>query len=217
MSIFLSIGTGPGMGIATARRFAQEGFRVILSARNEGRVQALADGLKAEGFDAEALVVDASNTAAVAKLVAEVEEHYGPIDVQHYNAANLRKSDIAAQPTDTFVPDLAVNIGGALAATQAILPAMAKRTAGTILHTGGGFALYPSPDFLSLSIGKAGIRALVLGLFESAKAQGVHIGTVTVAANVAPDSKEADAVAEHFWKLHSQPVGAWKAEANYSA
>ncbi|KPY92152.1 Short-chain dehydrogenase/reductase SDR [Pseudomonas tremae] len=217
MSIFLSIGTGPGMGIATARRFAQEGFRVILSARNEGRVQALADGLKAEGFDAEALVVDASNTAAVAKLVAEVEKHYGPIDVLHYNAANLRKSDIAAQPTDTFVPDLAVNIGGALAATQAILPAMAKRTAGTILHTGGGFALYPSPDFLSLSIGKAGIRALVLGLFESAKAQGVHIGTVTVAANVAPDSKEADAVAEHFWKLHSQPVGAWKAEANYSA
>lgn len=217
MSIFLSIGTGPGMGIATARRFAQEGFRVILSARNEGRVQALADGLKAEGFDAEALVVDASNTAAVAKLVAEVEEHYGPIDVLHYNAANLRKSDIAAQPTDTFVPDLAVNIGGALAATQAILPAMAKRTAGTILHTGGGFALYPSPDFLSLSIGKAGIRALVLGLFESAKAQGVHIGTVTVAANVAPDSKEADAVAEHFWKLHSQPVGAWEAEANYSA
>lgn len=217
MSIFLSIGTGPGIGIATARRFAQEGFRVILSARNEGRVQALADGLKAEGFDAEALVVDASNTAAVAKLVAEVEEHYGPIDVLHYNAANLRKSDIAAQPTDTFVPDLAVNIGGALAATQAILPAMAKRTAGTILHTGGGFALYPSPDFLSLSIGKAGIRALVLGLFESAKAQGVHIGTVTVAANVAPDSKEADAVAEHFWKLHSQPVDAWEAEANYSA
>jgi NADP-dependent 3-hydroxy acid dehydrogenase YdfG len=217
MSIFLSIGTGPGMGIATARRFAQEGFRVILSARNEGRVQALADGLKAEGFDVEALVVDASNTAAVAKLVAEVEEHYGPIDVLHYNAANLRKSDIAAQPTDTFVPDLAVNIGGALAATQAILPAMAKRAAGTILHTGGGFALYPSPDFLSLSIGKAGIRALVLGLFESAKAQGVHIGTVTVAAHVAPDSEEADAVAEHFWKLHSQPVGAWEAEANYSA
>ncbi|QQN29744.1 SDR family NAD(P)-dependent oxidoreductase [Pseudomonas syringae pv. maculicola] len=124
---------------------------------------------------------------------------------------------IAAQPTDTFVPDLAVNIGGALAATQAILPAMAKRAAGTILHTGGGFALYPSPDFLSLSTGKAGIRALVLGLFESAKAKGVHIGTVTVAANVAPDSKEADAVAEHFWKLHSQPVGAWEAEANYSA
>ncbi|MEB0207358.1 SDR family oxidoreductase [Pseudomonas sp. CCC3.1] len=192
-------------------------FRVILSARNEGRVQALADGLKAEGFDVEALVVDASNTAAVAKLVAEVEEHYGPIDVLHYNAANLRKSDIAAQPTDTFVPDLAVNIGGALAATQVILPAMAKRAAGTILHTGGGFALYPSPDFLSLSIGKAGIRALVLGLFESAKAKGVHIGTVTVAANVAPYSKEADAVAEHFWKLHSQPVGAWEAEANYSA
>ncbi len=80
-----------------------------------------------------------------------------------------------------------------------------------------GFALYPSPEFLSLSIGKAGIRALVFGLFESAKAQGVHIETVTIGANIAPDSKEADAVAEHFWRLHSQPVGAWEAEATYSA
>ncbi|WP_411561625.1 SDR family oxidoreductase [Pseudomonas shirazensis] len=217
MKTFLSIGTGPGMGIATARRFAQEGFRVILSARNEGRVRALADGLKTEGLNAEALVLDASDTAAVAKLVTEVEEHYGPVDVLHYNAANIRKSDIADQPTSTFVPDLAVNIGGALVATQAMLPAMAKRAAGTILFTGGGFALYPNPDFLSLSIGKAGVRALALGLFESAKAQGVHIGTVIVAANVAPGSEEADAVAEHFWKLHSQPVDAWQAEVNYSA
>jgi len=37
MKTFLSIGTGPGMGLATAERFAGEGFRVILSARNETR------------------------------------------------------------------------------------------------------------------------------------------------------------------------------------
>jgi hypothetical protein len=38
--------------------------------------------------------------------------------------------------------------------------------AGAILLTGGGFALARSPDFLSISIGKAGIRALARGLFD---------------------------------------------------
>jgi NADP-dependent 3-hydroxy acid dehydrogenase YdfG len=87
----------------------------------------------------------------------------------------------------SFNEDLTMHIGGALAVTQAMLPTMSQRGVGTILHTGGGFALYPSPEFLSLGIGKAGIRAPALGLFESAKAKGVHIATVTVAADTAPD------------------------------
>ncbi|MBC3474997.1 SDR family oxidoreductase [Pseudomonas taiwanensis] len=217
MKTFLSIGTGPGMGIATAERFAREGFRVILSARNQARTQALAARLQEKGLEAHTQVVDASSPYEITKLIAAVESDYGLIDVLHYNAANLREATIADQPLSTFNEDLAVNIGGALAATQAILPAMCKRGAGTILHTGGGFALYPSPDFLSLSIGKAGIRALVLGLYESAKAKGVHIATVTVAANIAPDSPEATAVAEQFWALHNQAKAAWTSELNFSA
>jgi NADP-dependent 3-hydroxy acid dehydrogenase YdfG len=43
MKTFLSVGTAPGMGLATAERFAKEGFRVILSARNAARTQELAN------------------------------------------------------------------------------------------------------------------------------------------------------------------------------
>jgi NADP-dependent 3-hydroxy acid dehydrogenase YdfG len=59
-----------------------------------------------------------------------------------------------------------VNIGGALVAAQAVAPKMEKQNSGAILLTGDGFALAPSLDFLSISIGKAGIRALAYGLFE---------------------------------------------------
>jgi short-subunit dehydrogenase len=94
---------------------------------------------------------------------------------------------------------------------------MSARGSGTVLLTGGGLALEPSPEYLSLSIGKAGIRTLALSLFESLKEKGIHVATVTVAALVSPGSKDATAVAEHFWQLHSQPEGSWTPEVKYAA
>lgn len=160
--------------------------------------------------------VDAGVPSSVAALITDVEKQFGSIDVLHYNAASMRKATNEEQPRDTFISDLAVNIGGALVAAQAVLPKMSERRAGTILLTGGGFALEPSAEYLSLSIGKAGIRALAHGLFGSLKEKGIHVATVTVAAVVNPGSKDAEAVAEHFWQLHSQPKGSWTAEVKYA-
>lgn len=217
MKVFLGIGSGPGMGIATAERFAKEGFKIILANRNSANTSKLVADLNSKGYQAEGKTVDASDASQVAALISEVEKQVGKIDVLHYNAASLRQATIASQPNETFVSDLAVNIGGALAAVKAVVPKMTEAKAGTILFTGGGFALYPCPDYLSLSIGKAGIRTLALGLFENLKEQNIHVATVTVATFVNPDSKESHDVAEHFWRLHSQPADQWTAETVYPA
>lgn len=216
MKTFLSIGSGPGMGLATAERFASEGYTVVLSARDADKTTKLAGELRAKGHRVEIRSVDASNPDDIAKLVADVESQIGPVDVLHYNAAAMRQSTIADQPAATFNSDLAVNIGGALAAAQAAAATMASRGAGTILLTGGGFGVQPHPDYVSLSVGKAGIRAIALGLFESLKEKGIHVGTVTVAAFVNPGSKAAQSVADKFWQLHSQPKGSWTVEEVYA-
>lgn len=216
MKTFLSIGSGPGMGLATAERFAKEDFHVILSARNEAKTKGLADQLKTKGYKVSVRTVDTADPASVAALVTNVEREFGTIDVLHYNAASMRKATLAEQPLDTFNSDLAVNIGGAQAAAKTAVPRMIERGTGSILLTGGGFGLYPHPDYLSLSIGKAGIRALAQGLFESLKEKGVHVATVTVAGFVDPGTKHADAVAEQFWQLHSQPKDAWTVESTYT-
>ena len=215
MKTFLSIGPGPGNGLATAERFAKEGFQVVLSARNAAKTQVLADQLTAKGYEANVRTVDASDPSSVAALVAGVEMSFGGIEVVHYNAASMRKATITEQSPETFNGDLAVNIGGALAAVQAVIPNMSERGSGSILLTGGGYSLKPNPDYLSLGIGKAGIRAMALGLFESLAQSGIHVATVTVAASVVPGSKEVDAVAELFWTLHSQPREKWTAEVKY--
>lgn len=215
MKTFLSIGSGPGIGYETAARFAKEGYRIILSARKAENLNALASRLKSLNAEVETRLVDASSPASITALVNEVKKTFGSIDVLHYNAANLRQATVESQPIDTFNSDLAVNIGGALAATHAVKPQMESRNGGTILLTGGGFGIYPSPDYLSLSIGKAGIRALALGLFESSKEKNVHVATVTVCAFVSSESKETQEIANHFWQLHNQPKDEWTAEVTY--
>ena len=215
MKTFLSIGAGPGMGFATAERFAKEGFQVVLAARNVARTQELAERLISKGYKANGRRVDSSDPNSVAGLVAEVQEQHGSIDVLHYNAASTRKATLSEQPRDSFNDDLAVNIGGALVAAQAVAPKMEEQKSGAILLTGGGFALAPSPDFLSISIGKAGIRALAHGLFEPFRERGIHVATVTIFAFVSPESKEASSVADHFWRLYSQPKDSWTVEADY--
>jgi NAD(P)-dependent dehydrogenase (short-subunit alcohol dehydrogenase family) len=216
MKTFLSIGAGPGNGLATAERFAREGFRIVLASRDAGKTEQLAAGLRDKGHSAEARTLDASDDASVAGLVREVETSFGAIDVLHYNAASLRNATIADQPGETFNADLAVNIGGALSAIKAASPAMLERGEGTILLTGGGLSVKPKPDFLSLAIGKVGIRTLAKGLFAPFKAQGVHIASLTVVPQIKPGSAEADAVGEHFWQLHAQALDAWTDEATYA-
>jgi NAD(P)-dependent dehydrogenase (short-subunit alcohol dehydrogenase family) len=212
MKTFLSIGAGPGMGFATAERFAKEGFQVVLAARTVAKTQELAERLISKGYKAHACKVDSSDPKSIAELVAEVQKQHGSIDVLNYNAASVRKAPLSEQPRDSFNSDLAVNIGGALVAAHAVAPKMEEQKSGAILLTGGGFALAPSPDYLSISIGKAGLRALAHGLFEPFREKGIHVATVTIFAFVSSESKEASSVAEHFWQLYSQPKDSSRGE-----
>jgi short-subunit dehydrogenase len=216
MKTFLSIGSGPGIGVATAERFASEGFDVVLTGRNVEKLANLSVALKAKGYVVETAALDASNTESLRRLIAALIEQRGAIDVIHYNAASLRQATIEEQPAETFASDLALNIAGAMVAIQAVEASMAARGEGTILLTGGGFAFTPFPNFISLSVGKAGLRTLALGLFESFKAKGIHVAIVNVAAMVAPASSTSLKVAEEFWKLHDAPKDRWVAETTYS-
>ena len=66
------------------------------------------------------------------------------------------------------------------------------------------------PGSVSLSIGKAALRALVALVDQEF---GVHAATVTVAGAVTPGTAfDPDAIAEHYWRLHVQPAGQWQRE-----
>ena len=149
--LFVSIGAGPGIGGSTASRFAREGFDLVLAARDVSKLEPSAQKIRKEtGQHVETVALDATDFNAVQQF----SERFGPAaSILHYNAAAIQKVDVHGTPVETTQRNLSVDILGALAAIKYFAPYMEERRKGTILLTGGGLALAPSAEYLSLSIG----------------------------------------------------------------
>jgi len=110
---------------------------------------------------------------------------------------------------------LQVNVAGALAAAQAVLPGMRARGSGAILFTGGGLAFDPTswPAAASLALGKAALRNLAFSLHAELAPSGIHAGLLTIAGAVQPGTPFDPAhIAEAFWRLAGDAPGAFRAE-----
>lgn len=141
-------GASSGIGAATARRLAAEGYRVVLVARRKERLEALAAEVNALGQAAEAVALDVTDAAAVRAFADGLES----CDVLVNNAGGAVGLDFVAvaDPAD-WRAMYEVNVLGSLAFTQALLPKLVASGAGTIVmmsstaghntyEGGGGYA-----------------------------------------------------------------------------
>ncbi|TDC25501.1 SDR family NAD(P)-dependent oxidoreductase [Streptomyces sp. 8K308] len=208
------IGAGPGIGRSVARRFAREGLPVAAVARTARTAHDTAEAVADLGTRALALTADATEEAGLRAVLDAATAELGPPDVLVYNAALIRPDAPGELPARAHLDAWAVNVGGALTAAGHLLPAMARHGAGTYLVTGG--MPEPKPAYTSLSLGKAGLRALVALLDEEYGPAGVHVATVTVAGPVAPGTDfDPDDIAEHYWRLHTQARADWQREVTH--
>ncbi|MEV4806198.1 SDR family NAD(P)-dependent oxidoreductase [Nonomuraea sp. NPDC049421] len=207
------IGAGPGIGQAVARRFAREGMPVGLIARSERTLRGAAGAVTGEIVTCRA---DSTDQAGLNAALDEVARAHGVPDVLVYNAAIIQADAPGELSVRGHMEAWAVNVAGALNAAAHVAPAMAARGHGTILITGG--MPEPKPQYVSLSLGKAGVRTLVTLLDQEYGPAGVHVASVTVAGPVAPGTDfDPDDIAEHYWRLHTQPRGRWTHEALHAA
>jgi NADP-dependent 3-hydroxy acid dehydrogenase YdfG len=213
MPVIAIVGMGPGLSAAVARRFGREGFQVAALARRADALQEQVQVLAASGVTARPYTADASDPASLAAALAQVERDLSTLDVLVYNAAGVRYKPLTQLSADELNADLRISVGGALAAAQAVLPAMRARGNGTLLFTGGGFAFEPMPALASLGAGKAAIRNLAFSLHAELKDSGIHAATVTICGTVKPETPfDPDRIAESYWALHSQHKDAFERE-----
>jgi NAD(P)-dependent dehydrogenase (short-subunit alcohol dehydrogenase family) len=205
------IGAGPGIGRSVARRFARAGLPVAVVARNPETVEATARAVQADGGTALALAADSTDEQALRAALDTAVETHGAPEVLVYNAANIR-SDVAGELTAAeHLQAWAVNVVGAVTAAGHLGPQMVDNGGGTIILTGG--MPEPMPQLVSLSLGKAGIRALATMLDKQLGPEGVHVATVTVCGVVEPGGPyDPDLIAERYWQIHAQPAGSWERE-----
>ncbi len=208
-SIFI-VGMGPGIGAATARRFAQEGWTVVLGARNVARLEGAASNLRSDGHSVHAVEVDATDARQLHMALAEADDLAGGLTAVLFNAALVRAQDLFSMSDTEVEDDLTVNVAAGMHTIRAAHE-LFKDRGGTILVTGGGLAVAPHASYASLGAGKAALRNLVQGLAPDLAEKGIRIAMATVGTLVAPGSQEAGDVADVFWKLATSPDPVWEA------
>lgn len=211
------VGSGPGLGASLARRFGREGFHAALLARDADRLGADVAALDGDGIAASAHAADASDLAGLRAALAGVASAHGDPTALVYNAAAMRQDHAAELDPEVLVDTLRINVAAALAAAQAVAPGMERAGGGTILMTGGGFSQWPSPDFASLSLGKAALRNMVETLAADLAPRGIHVAGVTICGLIVPGTPFDPArIADAYWDLHAQPRDAWTTETTYT-
>lgn len=215
MATAVVVGVGPGLGTAIARRFAREGFSLTVIARRRSTVDKLAQELAQYRVPVLPLAADATDEPALHAALDKAASRFGTPDVVIYNAAIIQADELGTLSARGHLDAWAVNVVGAVSTAARLLPEMAARGSGTFLVTGG--MPDPKPDYLSLSLGKAGVRALVAALDERYRPAGVHIGTVTVHGPIAPGTAfDPDDIAERYWRMHGEAPGAWRLEVGHT-
>lgn len=209
------IGAGPGIGLAVAKRFTREGLTLGVIARSDRTLRRLQADLSATGVDAVAAAADVTDSNALVAALDAITGTLGDPDVLVYNAAAIQWDEFGELTAQQHLDAWATNVGGAITSIGHLGPRMAARGSGTIIITGG--MPTPIPQVTSLSLGKAGIRALAELLETKFGPRGVHIATVTVGGAVAPGTAfDPDEIAEQYWALHTQEPEGWQREVLYA-
>ncbi|MBB4919684.1 SDR family NAD(P)-dependent oxidoreductase [Streptosporangium saharense] len=209
MSGIIVIGAGSGIGRSVAARFAREGLPVALVARTDKTVKAVAEAIP--GGPVVTLTADSADETSLREALDAAAAELGPPDAVVYNAAIVRPDAPGELSVREHLDVWAVNVVGALTAAAHVAPGMAERGGGSFIVTGG--MPEPRAEYVSLSLSKAGVRTLVTLLDQEYGAAGVHVASVTVAGAVAPGTAyDPDDIAEHYWRLHTQPPSEWEHE-----
>lgn len=215
-SVCAIVGFGTGVSLGVAKAFAQEGYTLALLARNPAKLEANAQPLQQAGYPFHLFAADAGDEASLVQAFEQIRTQLADPDVLIYNAAAATMGNPTTVSFEQLLADFRVNVAGALIAAQQVIPAMKAQGRGTILFTGGGFALQPWAGASSLAIGKAGIRSLAFSLAQEMEGTGVHVATVTICGTVEPGTHfDPDAIAQSYIALHKQAPDAFEPEIMY--
>ncbi|MDB4906483.1 MAG: short-chain dehydrogenase/reductase [Gemmatimonadetes bacterium] len=206
----LVTGASRGIGRACALRLARDGHHVIAAARHAGELALLAEEVRALGGSCDPLVLDVTDAAAVAHLLAGRE-----VDVLVNNAGvGIMKPFVELSP-DEWNRMVDVNVNAIFHVTRAVLPGMLERERGHVVIIGS----IAGRSAFTGGTAYTGTKHFVMGFAESlmleVRDQGVKVTVVSpgsVATDFSPGSRkdwalEAEDVAESVGWVVATPPG----------
>merc|ERR1712066_1036523 len=202
------IGAGPGLGIACAKRWAREGYKVALVSRTASKLKAIAT----ENPGTFAFPGDVTDPASLKAALTTVEQKLGEIHtVATYENVTHEKLEMSMK----------TNVHGLLTVAQHVGPKMTARGEGVIAVTGATAALRGKPMTVGFATAKAAQRMLTSSLARDLGPKGIHCFYVIVDGGIGRLSgdqgqngsrMDPDAIAADYWHVANQPKNNWTQE-----
>ncbi|MDR1996197.1 SDR family oxidoreductase [Azonexus sp.] len=213
--VALITGASSGIGYAAAKLFAEEGAKVIVTARRQSNLDALVAEIKNHGGEAIALAGDIKNEQLARTLVELAIDRFGGLDIAFNNAGTMGvATPVADIERNAWQETLDVNLTSAFIGAKYQIPAMLQRGGGSIIFTStfvGHTVGFPGMGAYAAS--KAGLIGLTQVIAAEYGGQGIRAnallpgGTDTPMGRAAANTLEARSFVEglHALKRLAQP------------
>lgn len=222
------VGAGEGLGKALAKAFAQDGFDLALLSRSEGgSALALAAAKEAGGEESRFFAADATKPETIADALRTVQREMGRIECFIYNARpDINFKDPLDFSFDELRQSFDVEVVGAHAAAQVLVPQMVEDGKGSLIFSSATAALRGSAMRTTYSTGKFALRGYAQCLSKAYAKKNIHVAHIRLDCGMDvplvrqmmgdkfnPDNfaNTDDVAASYLW-MHKQPKSAWTNE-----
>lgn len=180
-------GATSGFGLACARRFAREGWNLVLTGRREERLESIRQELQ-EQCEVLALTLDVRDTESVQQAIATLEAPFDRVQLLINNAGLALGTELAqACDLEKWHRMIDTNVKGLTTVTHALLPRMIEEGAGTsIINIGSVAGHWPYPGGNVYCATKAFVEQFSLALRADLQGTGVRV------TNLAPGLSESE-------------------------
>jgi len=182
--VMLVTGASRGIGAATARLAAQQGYRVVVNyQRQRDAAEALVEAITALGGQALALQADVADDAQVRRLFAEIDSHLGRLDVLVNNAGMLEQQmRLERMSLERWQRVFATNVYGSFLCSREAIVRMSTRQGGhggAIVNLSSIAARLGAPEeYIDYAAAKGAIDSMTVGLAKELAADGIRVNAV---------------------------------------